>query len=87
MVTAEDRISGAGIRADPMDGDKIRVAGINGHGISAGSMTPAATISPSTGKVNGLSPIGIKTAAPGVSGSWACGSRCDVTHLMLARRT
>ena len=56
------RISGKGIRGD-------RAAGTSAHGISVASMTPVSTISPLTGRANGLSRIGTKTAVRGASGS------------------
>src|SRR6478672_3728809 len=64
---------------DRISGGPIRVAGTSGHGISAASTTPVGTISPSTGRGNVLSRTSTTTAALGDSGSWACGSRCDLS--------
>src|SRR5882757_6058511 len=72
-------VASGGTSGDRIKGGRIRVAGISGHGISAASTTPVGTISPSTGRVNVLSRTGTRTAVPGASGSWACGSRCDLS--------
>jgi hypothetical protein len=68
-----------GTSGDRIKGGRIRVAGTSGHGISAASTTPGGTISPSTGRVNVLSRTSTTTAVPGDSGSWAFGSRCDLS--------
>ena len=60
-------------------GERIRVAGTSGHGIRAASTTPVGTISPSTGRVNASSRTSTTTAVPGDFGSWASGSRCDLS--------
>jgi hypothetical protein len=68
-----------GTSGDRIKGGRIMVAGTSGHGISAASTTPGGTISPSTGRVNVLSRTSTTTAVPGDSGSWAFGSRCDLS--------
>ena len=72
-------VANGGTSGDRINGGPIRVAGTSGHGISAASTTPVGTISPSTGRGNVLSRTSTTTAVPGDSGSWASGSRCDLS--------
>jgi hypothetical protein len=78
-VVSVASVAGLGTSGDRIKGDRIGVAGTSGHGISAASMTPVGTISPSTGMVNVLRHTSTTTAVPGDSGSSASGSRCDLS--------